>query len=682
MKKNILEFNTALLSNVGQVREKNEDNLGEQNTVNGYIVTVCDGMGGHVAGEKASQIAVESILSFLDNEFYELPQNALTEAIKFANSQIIGYAQENPDYRGMGTTTTILLIRNDKIYIAHVGDSRIYLYTDKILHHISKDHSLVQQLVDSGILTEEEAETDRRKNQITKALGIANEVKPSVSPEPILAKKEDLFLLCSDGLSDMVDDININSILSENISIKQKTEKLIELANDAGGKDNISVALVNITKSSHKVTSFDTKSSEKAIEKQKEIFLGNQLEEKQNEADFSTTTNPIGINKQNEANNIFKNKKLIILAAGIALIFLVAIFAFWPTPKQEYKLLEGNKEIASLTDSFKNQPDFINYINKNYPNKQEGVTFYLKSGKNTRYSYRISPKNGEYKLTIKVNGEAWTDVTFKTEKSARQYFKTNIDKTYGNYYCELISIKENKVIDTYKKIYIKKKTKTTHQNESTKENKETPAVDSVPEKTTDNVVETFENGVKIIKENGKKVLNTLGKEGKIPYIEEKELSNHFLGYKGNNKLWGIINNKGNVIVSAQLQEINDYNKNGLLTAKRDTKWGFIDTKGSYLPGHPKYKNIPDFKYGLAAVQTNSGWGIVTEKGTELYIPNENGKFVFFSAPTLTKENSYIKIEAKKKIKRKINLGKNGELITYKYEKNKITKVKTEKINIK
>lgn len=668
MKKNILEFNTALLSNVGQVREKNEDNLGEQNTVNGYIVTVCDGMGGHVAGEKASQIAVESILSFLDNEFYELPQNALTEAIKFANSQIIGYAQENPDYRGMGTTTTILLIRNDKIYIAHVGDSRIYLYTDKILHHISKDHSLVQQLVDSGILTEEEAETDRRKNQITKALGIANEVKPSVSPEPILAKKEDLFLLCSDGLSDMVDDININSILSENISIKQKTEKLIELANDAGGKDNISVALVNITKSSHKVTSFDSKSSEKAIEKQKEIFLGNQLEEKQNETDFSTTTNPIGINKQNEAHNIFKNKKLIILAAGIALIFLVAIFAFWPTPKQEYKLLEGNQEIATLTDSFKNQPDFVNYINKTYPNKQEGVTFYIKSGENIRYSYRISPKNGEYILKIKVNGQSWADQKFKNKDEALQFLKTNITQNFS-FYCELFSIKENKVIQKFRKSppkNNKKKTKTTPKEEPTKEKDKKVNSDTVvlekPIDESNKVIKTLVNGVILLEKNGEKYLKTSGSEIEISYDAQKKLNNNFLGYKQNN-LWGIINNEGKIIVSPQLEEIKDY-INGFIAAKRDEKWGFIDTKGHYLPGHPKYTDVKNFNLGLAAVQNNSGWGIINEEGTELKIPREKEKFVFFSSAKFKKEDDLIIITALKSA---------SDTSKYKYENNKLKK---------
>jgi len=234
-------------------------------TPNGSVFVVCDGMGGHVGGKKASSLAVEKIMEYMEKEKYPDPLQALSEALLFANMQILGYANEHPELKGMGTTACILLIQDDKVYIAHVGDSRIYLYLgkEKKLHRITKDHSFVQTLVDTGEITDEEAEHHPNKNRILKALGLKPELQPAFNyqSEPILPKNGDVFLLCSDGLNGMISDNTIQNVLSQNTTIEQKGEELIERAlqgenGQPGGQDNITVELIRISNSRHKKSIF------------------------------------------------------------------------------------------------------------------------------------------------------------------------------------------------------------------------------------------------------------------------------------------------------------------------------------------------------------------------------------------------------------------------------------------
>ena len=244
----------------GKVRPENEDNYGYLNTPNGFLCVVCDGMGGHAAGDKASKIAVDSIKEFFKHAKYPNTGQAFNDSLQFANQKILDYASEHPETKGMGTTACLLLVQDQQVRIAHVGDSRIYLYLGKErkLHRITKDHSLVQYLVDLGEITDAEAEHHPQKNKILKALGIKQELLPEIA-RPIHPKRGDVFLICSDGLSGMMDDSGMESILNQDISLYEKGDKLIQLAMDNGGLDNITLQLIEITQSPYKERKFVSK---------------------------------------------------------------------------------------------------------------------------------------------------------------------------------------------------------------------------------------------------------------------------------------------------------------------------------------------------------------------------------------------------------------------------------------
>lgn len=251
---------------IGNVRSTQEDSHGYATmTPNGDVFVVCDGMGGHVGGKTASTIAVGSIIEYLAKEQYPEPFIALDGALQYANLQIIGHADAHPELRGMGTTACIVLLQGEDAYIAHVGDSRIYLFLGKEqqLHRITKDHSFVQSLVDAGQITDDEAEHHPNKNRILKALGIKTDLKPTFNK--VQPKNGDVFLICSDGLSGMLPDKTISGVLSANKRIGEKGETLVNLALEAGGLDNITLELVQISNSGHlksNFQSFNPKSSE------------------------------------------------------------------------------------------------------------------------------------------------------------------------------------------------------------------------------------------------------------------------------------------------------------------------------------------------------------------------------------------------------------------------------------
>lgn len=242
---------------IGNVRTAQEDSHDiAVLTPNGDVFVVCDGMGGHVGGKQASTIAVKSIIDYLKKEKYPQPIKALNDALQFANMQILGYANEHPELIGMGTTACVVLLQESEAYIAHVGDSRIYLYLgkEKQLHRITKDHSFVQTLVDAGQITDEEAEHHPNKNRILKALGIKPDLAPSF--DRVQPKNGDVFLICSDGLSGMISDSVIRGIMMQNQSLEDKGETLINLALEAGGQDNITLELVQIANSPHSKSLF------------------------------------------------------------------------------------------------------------------------------------------------------------------------------------------------------------------------------------------------------------------------------------------------------------------------------------------------------------------------------------------------------------------------------------------
>jgi len=272
-----LKYNFSEVSHVGNVREKNEDSCKAVKTINGHLFIVCDGMGGAAEGKKASSLAVDSIVAYFTKEKYDNIQIALYKSLEFANEQIYATAQAFPDYKGMGTTVCVIILKDDEFHYAHVGDSRIYLYSDNNLFQLTKDHSFVNQLVDQGTITIEAAKTHKDKNRILKALGVHAKVEPNISFQPMLLKKEDILLSCSDGLTDMISDDNIKDVLSTESTIELKTKKLIEKALANGGKDNITVQSIKIIESNHKKsifidkTIYPKKDLSKTIENKTEI---------------------------------------------------------------------------------------------------------------------------------------------------------------------------------------------------------------------------------------------------------------------------------------------------------------------------------------------------------------------------------------------------------------------------
>lgn len=244
-------------TDIGRRRTANEDNMCNAVTQNGLVSIVCDGMGGHVGGATASKIAVTAIIDNLNNVFYDDPRIAIGESIDRANQAILQKAIEQPELAGMGSTCVMLLVREGKVYIGHVGDSRIYLVRSKTIVQLTKDHSYVQMLVDCGEITKEQAEHHPRKNEITNALGIPNMSPATVADDAIIPEAGDCFVLCSDGLSGMVSDDAICKVISRQseMNAQERVDKLVALANANGGIDNITVQLVEFAVSPNAVTS-------------------------------------------------------------------------------------------------------------------------------------------------------------------------------------------------------------------------------------------------------------------------------------------------------------------------------------------------------------------------------------------------------------------------------------------
>ncbi len=233
-------------TDVGRKRAANEDNMGNAITINGLVSVVCDGMGGHVGGATASKIAVNTILDNLNTNYYDDPRIAIGESIDIANKAILSEANAHPELSGMGSTCVLLIVRNGKVYIGHVGDSRIYLIRSKKIVQLTKDHSYVQMLVDRGEITREQAERHPRKNEITNALGIPNMTPATVADDAIIPEAGDCFLLCSDGLSGMVPNDVINKVVSRQseMNAQDRVNRLVALANENGGVDNITAQMV------------------------------------------------------------------------------------------------------------------------------------------------------------------------------------------------------------------------------------------------------------------------------------------------------------------------------------------------------------------------------------------------------------------------------------------------------
>jgi PPM family protein phosphatase len=227
-------------SHVGQVREGNEDALLIKNSV----FAVADGMGGHLAGEIASATALEPVEALDGRVFPDATEaaTALADAVVAANATVSRLATDNPSYRGMGTTLTAALIEGRRIHVAHVGDSRAYLLRGGQFSQLTDDHTLVQHLVDEGQITREEAAHHPQRSIITRAIGVSPEV--DVDSMTLELQPGDQLLLCSDGLTGVVDDHVIGELLDTTADPDIAVDQLVQLANEAGGPDNITVVLL------------------------------------------------------------------------------------------------------------------------------------------------------------------------------------------------------------------------------------------------------------------------------------------------------------------------------------------------------------------------------------------------------------------------------------------------------
>jgi len=247
---------TALLTDTGKVRTNNEDAVGEDPDIG--LLVLADGMGGYNAGEIASGIAIATVQDTVKREWkglkhgeidpqtgYSLEALLLRTAVETAHQTIYSVAQSQPQCAGMGTTCVACVFHDDRMSIAYVGDSRLYRLRGARLEQVTRDHSLIEELVARGHYNREEAKKLVRKNIVTRALGVEPTVSVDVIEDPI--DVGDVILVCSDGLCDMVDDATIRMTLSKlTDNLPEAAKALVEQANERGGKDNVSVVLARI----------------------------------------------------------------------------------------------------------------------------------------------------------------------------------------------------------------------------------------------------------------------------------------------------------------------------------------------------------------------------------------------------------------------------------------------------
>jgi len=244
------------MTDTGKVREHNEDTIAADGDIG--LLVLADGMGGYNAGEVASGIAVKTVLNLireqveredltiLDRESgMSRPSIILRDAIHRANKIIYQTAKSQPQCEGMGTTIVAALFFDNKVSIAHVGDSRMYRLRSDRFEQVSMDHSLLQELVDRGFYSAEEAQRAANKNYVTRALGVEPNVE--VELQEAAVQKGDVYVLCSDGLSDMVEDDDIHLTISTfSANLDTVAKQLIQLANDNGGRDNVSAVMAQV----------------------------------------------------------------------------------------------------------------------------------------------------------------------------------------------------------------------------------------------------------------------------------------------------------------------------------------------------------------------------------------------------------------------------------------------------
>ena len=241
----ILEFFSV--TDTGRARRNNEDSVAVDEA--GRIAVLADGMGGYNAGEVASGMASERVKGELGQRLKGLGatpnesemKSALLDAVDSANREVYDAAMSHPEYAGMGTTLVVAVYRGERLWLGHIGDSRGYRFRNGHLEQLTRDHSLLQEQIDAGLITAEQAAYSMHKNLVTRAVGVDELVDLEIHDYPV--EPGDLLLMCSDGLSDMLSDEQIEQLLRTNDSLPAAGAMLVQAANAAGGRDNIAVIL-------------------------------------------------------------------------------------------------------------------------------------------------------------------------------------------------------------------------------------------------------------------------------------------------------------------------------------------------------------------------------------------------------------------------------------------------------
>ncbi|MDE6567778.1 MAG: Stp1/IreP family PP2C-type Ser/Thr phosphatase [Lachnospiraceae bacterium] len=234
-------------TDVGSKRAVNQDYMYcSENSVGSFrnLFIVADGMGGHKAGDYASKLCVEQMVQSIEKSEHKTPVSLFEEAVDAANGAVYSESQEHEEYEGMGTTLVACTMQEDTLYVANIGDSRLYLLRDDDIMQITEDHSLVEEMVKQGNITESEARIHPQKNIITRAVGIDQSVQADFFEVEIYP--DDIIMLCSDGLSNMIEDEDMEYIVKHSESLQDAGETLVARANENGGSDNITVVLAKV----------------------------------------------------------------------------------------------------------------------------------------------------------------------------------------------------------------------------------------------------------------------------------------------------------------------------------------------------------------------------------------------------------------------------------------------------
>lgn len=236
---------TFSMTHIGRRRETNQDYMFTSELPVGNLPNlflVADGMGGHAAGDYASRFTVDKIVEYIRQSDQREPVKLIKEAVKEANHLLLAEAELSPERKGMGTTIVAAVVEKNCLYTANIGDSRLYVINQEEITQITRDHSLVEEMVRMGEMDKSEAREHPDKNIITRAVGVQPEV--SVDFFETRLRENDTILLCSDGLTNMIEDEKIRQITLSQRDIVEKAEQLVETANQNGGRDNITVVLV------------------------------------------------------------------------------------------------------------------------------------------------------------------------------------------------------------------------------------------------------------------------------------------------------------------------------------------------------------------------------------------------------------------------------------------------------